>query len=84
MSRIDGALTPPGCFAIDLLGSPDRAKKTHAPDRMPPLMGKQFSAESCGKAVHFLFSRRVVNTTFFGWPSVSLLKGFVMPFLQCG
>lgn len=57
LSMIDGALTPPGCFAIDLLGSPDRAKKTHAPDRMPPLMGKQFSAGSCGKAVHFLFSR---------------------------
>lgn len=60
------------------------AKKTHAPDCMPPLMGKPFSAESCGKAVHFLFSRRVVNSTFFGGPSVSLLKGFVMAFLQSG
>lgn len=60
------------------------AKKTHAPDCMPPLMGKQFSVEFCGKAVHFLFSRRVVNSTFFGGPSVSLLKGFVMPFLQSG
>lgn len=59
------------------------AKQTHAPD-CTPRMGKPFSAESCGKAVHFLFSRGVVNSTFFGGPSVSLLKGFVMPFLQSG
>ena len=60
------------------------AKKAHAPDCMPPLMGKPFSAECCGKAVHFLFSHRVVNSTFSGGRSVSLLKGFVMPFLQGG
>lgn len=33
------------------------AKKTHAPDCMPPFMGKPFSVEHCGKAVHFLFSQ---------------------------
>ena len=59
------------------------AKRTHTPD-CTPRMGKPFSVESCGKAVHFLFSRGVVNSTFFGGPSVSLLKGFVMPFLQSG
>lgn len=31
------------------------AKKTHAPDCVPPLMGKPFSAERCGKAARFLF-----------------------------
>lgn len=60
------------------------AKKAHAPDCMPLLMGKPFSMESCGKAVHFLFSCGVVNSTFFGRPSGSLLKGSVMAFLQSG
>lgn len=31
------------------------AKKTHAPDCVPPLMGKPFPAERCGKAARFLF-----------------------------
>lgn len=61
-----------------------KAKKTHAPDCMPPLMGNSFSTVFCGKPVYFLFSRRVVNSTFFGSHSVSLLKGFVLQFLQNG
>lgn len=51
---------------------------------MPPLTGKPFSAESWGKAAHFLFSHRAVHSTFLGRSSESLLNGFVMPFLWSG
>lgn len=61
-----------------------KGKKTHAPDCMPPLMGNSFSTVSSGKPVYFLFSRRVVNSTFFGSRSVSLLKGFVLQLLWNG
>lgn len=61
-----------------------KGKKTHAPDCMPPLMGNSFSTVSSGKPVYFLFSRRVVNSTFFGSRSVSLLKRFVLQLLWNG
>lgn len=79
----DGCLIPPGAarlISLLLLTADITAKNTHAPD----LMGKPFSVVRCGKAVSFLFSRGVVKSTFSGGLSVSLLKGFVMLFLQCG